>query len=182
MKKKTKFYLWVAVTLNQKQQRRSDATHLVKSGGSLGNEKGTTALLLALDTVRQGESELVVQKLSDVLTTNISRLDFSNADDLDRGETSTVTSSHILVYLIITAISISFSLFSLILYKNYLNKSSWYNTYSIDRQLQHGTCHGIPCTCCGCRSGSHNGSRYRSSWFVQDAFRGSTILQKKTIY
>ena len=42
------------------------------------------------------------------------------------------------------------------------------------------TSHGTPCTCCGCRSGSRIGSRYRSSWPSMDVSRGSSLIRKVT--
>jgi hypothetical protein len=53
--------------------------------------------LRADDTVRQRESKLGSKELLDVRTTDISVADLSNTDDLDRGETSTVAGSHVLV-------------------------------------------------------------------------------------
>jgi hypothetical protein len=70
---------------------------LIESGRSLGNEKSTVGLGRSLETVRQGESELGSQDLLDVLATDIGILNLGNANDLDRSEASTVTSSHILV-------------------------------------------------------------------------------------
>jgi len=70
---------------------------LVEGGRSLGDKESTVLLVDVGKTVRQGESELGGQELLDVLTTNISILNFSDTDDLNRSETSTVTSSHVLV-------------------------------------------------------------------------------------
>jgi hypothetical protein len=39
------------------------------------------------------------------------------------------------------------------------------------------TSHDTPCTCCGCRSESRIGSRYRSSLPSMDASRGSGIIR-----
>ena len=70
---------------------------LVEGGRSLGDKESTVLLVDVGKTVRQGESELGGQELLDVLTADISILDLSNTDDLNRSETSTVTSSHVLV-------------------------------------------------------------------------------------
>jgi hypothetical protein len=70
---------------------------LIVSAGTLGREQSAVALLGADDAVGKRESKLGSKKLLDVGTTNISVRDLSDSDDLDRAETSTVTSSHILV-------------------------------------------------------------------------------------
>jgi hypothetical protein len=71
---------------------------LVVGAGTLGREQRAAALLATDNTVGKRESKLGSKKLLDVRTANISVGDLSNTDDLDRSETSTVTSSHILVY------------------------------------------------------------------------------------
>jgi hypothetical protein len=75
---------------------------LVVGAGTLGREQSAVALLSADDAVRKRESKLGSKKLLDVRTTNISVGNLSNADDLDRSKASTVTGSHILVYIRIT--------------------------------------------------------------------------------
>ena len=52
--------------------------------------------------MRKREGKLGGKELLDVRTTNIGVGDFGNADDLDRSKASTVTGSHILVYIRIT--------------------------------------------------------------------------------
>jgi hypothetical protein len=81
----------------KKVQKKTYNT-LIEGGRSLGNKESTVLLVDVGNTVRQGESELGSQELLNVLTTDIGILNFSNTDDLNASETSTVTSSHILVY------------------------------------------------------------------------------------
>jgi hypothetical protein len=85
-------------SFNEKKIKELHKKCLIESGRSLGDEKSTVLLLDVGKTMGKGESKLGSHELLDVRTTNIGILDFSNTDDLNRSETSTVTSSHILVY------------------------------------------------------------------------------------